>query len=66
MPSSTVPIRSVDSDIYNVIIIGGGPSVLAVAARLREPLTSALYTDVEHSNGLEGMVLKFARETTVP
>jgi cation diffusion facilitator CzcD-associated flavoprotein CzcO len=29
---------SVDSDIYDVIIIGGGLSALAVAARLREPL----------------------------
>src|SRR6267154_817954 len=42
------PIRSVDSDIYDVIIVGGGPSALAVAARLREPFPSALYTDVEH------------------
>ena len=48
MPSATPPIRSIDSDIYDAIIIGGGPSALAVAARLREPLPSALYTDVEH------------------
>ena len=48
MLSATPPIRSIDSDIYDAIIIGGGPSALAVAARLREPLPSALYTDVEH------------------
>lgn len=48
MSGFTPPIRSVDSDIYDVIIIGGGPSALAVAARLRESLPSALFTDVEH------------------
>lgn len=34
--------------IHDVLIIGAGPSALAVAARLREHTPSALYTDEEH------------------
>ena len=35
--------------IYDVAIIGAGPSGLAVAARLGEATPSALFTDDEHS-----------------
>lgn len=36
-------------DFFDVLIIGGGPHALGLAARLREPRPAALYTDIEHS-----------------
>ncbi|KAA1115112.1 hypothetical protein PGT21_031735 [Puccinia graminis f. sp. tritici] len=36
-------------DFLDVLIIGGGPHALGLAARLREPRPAALYTDIEHS-----------------
>ncbi|KAE9971540.1 hypothetical protein BLS_004405 [Venturia inaequalis] len=38
-----------DPIIHDVLIVGTGPSGLAVAARLKEPLPSAIFTDEEHS-----------------
>lgn len=46
-PTDTTNISN-SSQIHHVLIIGAGPSALAVAARLREPTPSALYTDEEH------------------
>ncbi|MBW0487995.1 hypothetical protein O181_027710 [Austropuccinia psidii MF-1] len=43
-------IETIESeDFFDVLIIGGGPHALGVAARLREPRPAALYTDIEHS-----------------
>lgn len=44
----TVEIIEAD-DFFDVLIIGGGPHALGLAARLREPRPAALYTDIEHS-----------------
>ena len=55
LQNSLLPLRSkmssstTTSPIYDVLIIGAGPSGLAVASRLREPTPSTLYTDAEHS-----------------
>lgn len=35
-------------DVLDTIIIGAGPSGLAVAARLREPTPAAMFSDEEH------------------
>ncbi|KAL8846929.1 MAG: hypothetical protein Q9221_008017 [Calogaya cf. arnoldii] len=35
--------------IHDILIIGAGPASLAVAARLREPTPSAVFTDAEHN-----------------
>ncbi|KAL7271811.1 hypothetical protein RUND412_005399 [Rhizina undulata] len=48
-PPDLEDLRIADPSTFKeLIIIGSGPSALAVAARLREPTPSALFTDTEH------------------
>jgi hypothetical protein len=47
--SSTSPIIIDPSSFYDLIIIGAGPTALAVVSRLLEDRPAALYTDVEHA-----------------
>ncbi|KAF8995731.1 hypothetical protein BDZ89DRAFT_1084584 [Hymenopellis radicata] len=46
MHPSTVTVHA--RDFYDIVIVGAGPSSLAMSARLREPYPTAIYTDVEH------------------
>jgi hypothetical protein len=44
------PIFSLDpSSFYDIVVIGAGPSSLAVVSRLLEERPAALYTDAEHA-----------------
>jgi len=45
---SSIPAVAAD-DFHNVLIIGGGPHGLALAARLAESHPDALFTDFEHT-----------------
>ncbi|KAH8589972.1 hypothetical protein B0O99DRAFT_692000 [Bisporella sp. PMI_857] len=51
--------------IHDVLIIGAGPCGLAIAARLREPTPSALFTDSEHQR-YHWMKASTTRRTTKP
>jgi 2-polyprenyl-6-methoxyphenol hydroxylase-like FAD-dependent oxidoreductase len=41
-------MKEEDFHIHDILIIGAGPCGLAVAARLHEHTSSALFTDTEH------------------
>lgn len=42
--------------LYDVLIVGVGPSGLAVAARLDEPTPSPVFTDAEHVRNLQHLL----------
>ncbi|PQE16109.1 FAD binding domain-containing protein [Rutstroemia sp. NJR-2017a WRK4] len=54
-----------DTHIYDVLIVGGGPCGLAVAARLRESTPSSLFTDSEHQR-YHWMKASLAKKTSKP
>lgn len=54
-----------DTHIHDVLIVGGGPCGLAVAARLCESTPSSLFTDSEHQR-YHWMKASSARQTSKP
>ena len=48
-PTSSSTDDSNPGDFYDLVVIGGGPNALGLAARLNEEKPAALYTDLEHA-----------------